>query len=225
MLKEFEPDASMPLYRQFDDGTQKRIRCEIRLESFRLGAICETCNNGWMSELEGHAKPLLIALSREERALSDLTEEECGIVAAWAGKTAIIESHAVSAECPVSGDYLKEIRANGGKKPGRFAVVACSSGKRSFAHMQVGVIRDLIGGGKTAGNIIVLAIPNLAFVCAFPMLPIPFQCRCVKSYFAPLWPSPANWREMNQAPMPPGLQGLEHLSAMAERIELFHSFR
>jgi hypothetical protein len=225
MLKEFEPDASMPLYRQFEDGTHKQIRSEIKLESFRFGAICETCNNGWMSELEGRAKPLLIALSRGERALSDLTEGECGIAAAWAGKTAIIESHAVGAECPVSGDSLQEIRANGGQRPGRFAVAASISGKRSFAHMQVGVIHDLIGGGKIAGNIIVLAIPNLAFVCAFPMLPIPFQCRCVKSLFTPLWPSPDNWREMDQTPMPPGLEGPEHLSAMAERIELFHSFR
>ena len=225
MLKEFEPDASMSLYRQFGDGTHMQIRCEIKLESFRLGAICEACNNGWMSELEVHAKPLLLALSREQRALSDLTEEECGIVAAWAGKTAIIESHSVGAECPVSGDYLKEIRANGGRKPGRFAVVASISGKRSFAHMQVGVIHDLIGGGKAAGNIIVLAIPNLALVCSFPMLPIPFECRCVKSLFTPLWPSPAHWREMNQTPMPPGLQGAEHLSAIAEMIELFHPFR
>jgi hypothetical protein len=91
--------------------------------------------------------------------------------------------------------------------------------------MQVGVIHDLIGGGKAAGNIIVLAIPNLALVCSFPMLPIPFECRCVKSLFTPLWPSPAHWREMNQTPMPPGLQGVEHLSAIAERIELFHPFR
>lgn len=137
MLKEFEPDASMPLYRQFDDGTHKQIRCEIKLESFRLGAICEACNNGWMSELEVQAKPLLLALSREQCALSDLTEDECEIVAAWAGKTAIIESHSVGAECPVSGDYLKEIRANGGRKPGRYAVAASISGKRSFAQCRL----------------------------------------------------------------------------------------
>src|SRR5580700_1651436 len=31
LLKEFEPNASMPLYRQFDDGTHKQARAEIKL--------------------------------------------------------------------------------------------------------------------------------------------------------------------------------------------------
>jgi hypothetical protein len=225
LLKEFEPNASMPLYRQFDDGTHKQTRAEIKLDSFRVNEICEACNNGWMSQLEDAAKPLLLGLSRRSRELSDLTEEERGIVAAWAGKTAVIESRAVGAECPVSGEYLSQIRLNGGKRPAQFAVAACISGKKSFAHMQVGIIRDLIGGGKAAGNIVVLAIPNLAFVCAFPMLPIPYQCRCVKSLFTPLWPAPSDWRNMDQTPMPAGLQGLEHLSALAERIELFQSVK
>jgi hypothetical protein len=40
-----------------------------------------------------------------------------------------------------------------------------------------------------------------------------------------LRPSPVRWRDMDQTPMPAGLQGLEHLSALAERIGLFQSFK
>jgi hypothetical protein len=225
LLKEFEPDASMPLYRRLDDGTEKQTRTDIKLDSFRLKEVCESCNNGWMSKLEEDAKPIILALIRGQRELVALTDEERKIVAAWAGKTAIIESHAIGAECPVSGDFLKQVRTSTARTPGKFAVAACISGKKSFAHMQVGIIHDLIGGGRAAGNIIIIAIPNLAFACAFPMLPIPFQCRCVKSLYTPLWPSPEDWRDMDQTPMPTGLQGLVNLLAMSERIELFQSIK
>jgi hypothetical protein len=215
----------MPLYHQFGDGSHKQTRVEIKLDSFRLNEICERCNNDWMSQLEDAAKPLLLGLIRRERLLSNLNEEERGIVAAWAGKTAIVESRTVGAECPISGEFLNQIRLNGGIATRKFAVAACISGKKSFAHMQVGIICDLIGGGKASGNIIVLAIPNLAFVCAFPMLPIPFQCKCVKSFFTPIWPPADQWRDMDQTAMPDGLQGIDHLAAMAERIELFQSVK
>ncbi|MDQ6665699.1 MAG: hypothetical protein M3Z23_15070 [Acidobacteriota bacterium] len=91
--------------------------------------------------------------------------------------------------------------------------------------MQIGVIQDLFGGAKASGNIIMIAIPKLVLACAFPMLEIPYQCRCVKSLYTPLWPSPAAWYPMNQTPMPSGLEDSEALAAMAERVELFHSVK
>jgi len=224
-LKEFEPDASMPLYRRLDDGTEKQTRKDVRLDSFRLKEVCDSCNNGWMSKLENDAKPAIVDLIRGRRELTSLTEEERKIVAGWAGKTAIVESRTIGAECPVSGDCLKQIRTGTARTAAEFAVAACVSGKKSFAHLQVGIIRDLIGGGKAAGNIIIIAIPNLAFASAFPMLPIPFQCRCVKSLYTPLWPAPEHWRDMDQTPRPTGQQGMENLLPMSERIELFQSIQ
>jgi len=223
LLKEFGPNESMPLMRQLHDGSQQQTRVEIKLDSFRLKEVCESCNNGWMSQLETDAQPVILDLVRSQRNLSTLNAEERSILAAWAGKTAVIESRAVGAECPVSGDYLQQIRRREGRPPNTFAVAACRTGKGSFAHMQVGIIRDLIGGGKASGNIILIAIPTLAFACAFPMLPIPFRPMCVKSLYVPLWPDPVLWRDMDQTPMPTGLQGLEHIAALTERIELFQS--
>ena len=90
--------------------------------------------------------------------------------------------------------------------------------------MQVGVIRDLIGGGKAAGNIIMIALPNLVFACAFPMMPeLPYECRCVERVFTPLWPPPRGWYPMKQTAMPTGESEMEALMSMAERIELFQS--
>jgi hypothetical protein len=153
--------------RQLHDGSQQHTRVEIKLDSFRLREVCESCNNGWMSQLETDAQPVILDLIRSQRNLSTLNAEERSILAAWAGKTAVIESRTVGAECPVSGDYLQQIRRREGRPPDR------------------------------------------------PM--------CVKSLYVPLWPDPVRWRDMDQTPMPAGLQGLEHIAALAERIELFQS--
>jgi len=44
------------------DGTNQRARTDITVDSFRLKQICKSCNNGWMSELENLAKPLILGL-------------------------------------------------------------------------------------------------------------------------------------------------------------------
>src|ERR1017187_1243976 len=225
LLAEFSPDISMALFRLLGDGAREQRRSEIKLDSFKLKRICEGCNNGWMSEVEESAKPLILEVIRDVRDLGSLPDDECRILARWAGKTAVVESHSVGAECPVSGEYLRRMRTNVDDIPGRFAVVACRTEIQGFGHMQIGVIRDLIGGGKASGNIIMIALPKLVFACAFPMLEIPYECRCVRSLFTPLWPPPAAWYPMDQTPMPPALDDFEALAAMAERVELFHSVK
>jgi len=52
------------------------------------GAVCASCNNGWMSDLEGRAKPMLeTMLEGRGRALH---QEGQRTLAAWALKTAIM---------------------------------------------------------------------------------------------------------------------------------------
>ena len=208
------------------DRTSVQVRNRIRLDSFKLKRICEACNNGWMSELESAAKPLILDVIRNARSLDSLREEERRVLARWAGKTSIVESHSIGAECPVSSECLKRIRVNRDGFPGRFAVAASRTEFMAFGHFQAGIIMDLIGGGKASGNIIAIALPRLSFACAFPMQnELPYKCRCVKSLFTPLWPNPAHWEPMNQTPMPPGLDGGEFLAAMVERIELFQPIK
>jgi hypothetical protein len=225
LLEEFGPDARIDLFRLHHDGASEQVRDTIKLDSFKLKKVCAACNNGWMSELENAAKPLILEVIRDNRALDSFSEEERRILARWAGKTAIIESHSIGAECPVNGEYLKRIRTNPDGVPGRFAVVACRTELIGFGHFQAGIIRDLIGGGTASGNIIVIALPKLAFACAFPMLETPYICKCVRSLFTPLWPHPNHWRAMNHTPMPTGLVGGEMLPELAERVELLHSVK
>src|SRR6266566_4678188 len=57
---------------------------------FVNGRICKTCNNGWMSQLEGDAKPILIRLLDDPHELVRLTQPERNVVALWTVKTAAV---------------------------------------------------------------------------------------------------------------------------------------
>jgi hypothetical protein len=219
-------DLAIGLFRDLGNGTSQRQRSDIRLDSFKLKRVCESCNNGWMSGLEDLAKPFILGIIKGGRKLPSFDEEERRTLAKWAGKTAIIESHVVGAECPISGDYLEWMRLRDDNVPGRFCVAACLHPMRGVGHMQVGVIRDLIGGGVAAGNVVMIVLPVVAFACAFPMIETPYQARCVRSLYVPLWPSPAAWKPMKQTPMPETFScDFDRLNAMAERVELFHAVK
>jgi len=60
--------------------------------NFVQGHVCENCNTGWMSRLEGTAKPILVPLIEKERTIDSLTPEEAGVVGKWASKTAFMHS-------------------------------------------------------------------------------------------------------------------------------------
>lgn len=195
-------DAPIGLFRAYGDGSSKQMRAEIKLDSFKLKRVCAACNNGWMSHLEDTVKPILWGLIKGGRLLNSLEEEERRILARWVGKTATIESHAIGAESPVDPEFLRWMRERTDNVPGRFCVAACPQSMLGVSHFQVGAIRDLIGGGIAAGNIIMIVLPGVAFACMFPMMRTEYEARCVPSLYTPLWPNPAAWRPMKQSPMP-----------------------
>lgn len=223
LLEEFGRDSTIGLYRPSPDGSYTQIRQEIRLNSFTLKHVCDPCNKGWMSTLESRTKPIILDLARNGHSPKALPEEERCTLAKWVAKTAIILSHSIGAECPIRSEFLSEIRVNPDDRPGNFAVLVMRTDFDSFAHASVGVIRDLIGGGRVAGNVTVLLMPHLAFVCAFPMVSnLPWKCSGPLSLVAPLWPREASWSQLNiqASNQIPGDMG-NVLFTMAGWIEIF----
>jgi hypothetical protein len=216
--------VSLGVLRLKGDGTKERRRKESPLDSFKLKRVCDCCNTGWMSRLEGRAKPLIEGLMSGRTHLESLDGKQRQLLARWAGKTAIIESHAVGAECPVDGKLLRWMRDHEDAEPGRFAVVSSSINYVGIGHMQVGLITDLLDGKTIAGNIVVLVFPNLILTCGFPYSDLGYECRCDLSFYRPLWPDGAAWKAMADAPpsQPPDGDGGDILAGLAMKIELFH---
>src|ERR1035441_9227231 len=100
------------------------------VSAFVAGTVCGLCNNGWMSRLEGDAKPILIRLIEDPHRLENLDLNQRALIARWTLKTAAMlnRSSAYSApgnsmSRPVPDDHLKEIMD--GRCPSGVAVVGC----------------------------------------------------------------------------------------------------
>jgi hypothetical protein len=95
-------------------GSEDRIEKERRLafNSSQEGRLGESCNSGWMSELENDAKPLLVLLMKGEVGLSSLSGSETLLVARWAAKTAIVLSNCSSLRKPAPSGSLRFLKEN-----------------------------------------------------------------------------------------------------------------
>ena len=85
----------MEIIRRAQDGTDNPVRASIRYDAFKLNRICEDCNNGWMSDLEQRAKPVIVDLMSGNTKLEALDANEREVLARWAGKLPLL-SHTQS---------------------------------------------------------------------------------------------------------------------------------
>ena len=205
------------------DGSQKPRMEKMILNSFKLRRICENCNHQWMSRLETAAKPIVIGLMDHSLSPESLDDEQRRLLARWAGKTATIESYAVGAERPINPNILHVMRQYEEGPPGNFGVLALSTKFIAIGHMQIGAILDLLAGECTAlENIVILVLPNLILICAFPIEELPCQYFCDLNEYIPIWPERRHWQQMSVCgpPLPPPTQQAEFLVALAKKIEL-----
>lgn len=78
------------------------------VDQLRTGGICRSCNNGWMSELEGYAKPVLCDLISNRRALTTLRKSERQLLSRWAVKTAyVLDAGGLEARVPL--EHLRSL--------------------------------------------------------------------------------------------------------------------
>ncbi|MGH2922380.1 MAG: hypothetical protein ACRDKU_09965, partial [Gaiellaceae bacterium] len=72
---------------QKSEGEELRTWTAGKLD-MKVRRVCESCNNGWMSELEKAAQPVLLPLI--EGKSKKLVPVEQEVVAVWAIKTALM---------------------------------------------------------------------------------------------------------------------------------------
>lgn len=203
------------------EGISQPHMNQMLLNSFRLRRICEPCNNGWMSRLEDHAKPIVIGLMSRTLSLDSLDVEQRRILARWAGKTAVVESYAIGAEKPIDPKILHSMRQYEDGPPGKFGVLGLSIDFDAIGHMQVGLIGDLLAGESIAANIVILLLPNLILTCGFPWPEFPCLYRCDLQTYSPIWPERRQWQQITAStpPLPAPAQEAEFFLRLAEKIE------
>jgi hypothetical protein len=104
-----------------------RLLRQLPLERFRYkGAVCETCNNGWMSDLEKEAKPILLPLVEGSRHVSSLGEAERLSIARWAFKTAFMILGAQSSY-PPPWAFFEQWALTGAKGPNPAFILGLSN--------------------------------------------------------------------------------------------------
>lgn len=94
-----------------------------KVENLVEGRVCSECNNGWMSSLEGEAKPLLVPLMQGEKEVVELVPNERLRVARWAFKTAIVLNSASNFHKNVPPDHFTYLYANQDSLPPSVVVV------------------------------------------------------------------------------------------------------
>jgi hypothetical protein len=125
--------------------------------------VCAKCNNGWMSELEERAKPILKPLIRA--GSRTLSANDADTVAFWCMKTALLFqlTHPDRREAP--DDHYRWVYEKGTPPPNAFIWAAGYKGTRwsSWYMHQILGLRDP-GASETTGRGYCMTVVTGAFV-------------------------------------------------------------
>lgn len=103
-LCDLYPNETM-ITNQFVGKSQKTWPSKIFQHKAKV--VCEPCNNGWMSKLEGEAKPILTKLMRLSTTIIDQNEQ--AILSFWAQKTLLMLNQAVPGDLKITSDLYDDL--------------------------------------------------------------------------------------------------------------------
>ena len=118
LLRHLDLPADDMLFQGVASSTTEKLVQPPRIHSsfnFVQGHVCEECNTGWMSRLEGIAKPVLIPLIDNETRIESLSSADADIVGKWVVKTAYMHRWTSPLEHPVRLDNLKALCGDAGR--------------------------------------------------------------------------------------------------------------
>ena len=209
------------------DLEERRIFATRR---FVEGRVCASCNNGWMSELENSARPLLIALFEHKRGLWELTADEAALVAKWAVKSAYVLANVSLASAPAPPAHLREMCGRTGRIPAGVCVFGFQIGyDQHVSFLQIPAWPRVADGGRTPERVesdagtykIAWQIRNLMLLVARYSDPTA-QLVPVAGLHVPIWPTERLlWPGYRSWSIPPFASSLPILKAFAETLAVF----
>jgi hypothetical protein len=106
-------------------------------DRFQQGHVCEDCNRGWMSAIEGQTAPLLTPLISGQRSVFELSAGESFVISRWAVKTALVLSSATMDTSRRDSTGLRQLRDTPDRIPDRWGVFVGvqPSRNRNFSYL------------------------------------------------------------------------------------------
>jgi len=182
------------------------------LDKHVLGRVCNGCNNGWMSNLEGDAKPIIINLADSNIQLKDIDCDGRLTLAKWACKTAFAIHAASNYRDVIPSNHYKHLSSgNSGLPVGVWVFAFQHKCTQSFAWWQstrwyveaeeTNLTDEFMSKLRTSAYRISFSIRDLALIVVHN--PFPFmQLLLLKGVHFPLYPErgPVYWYERNGFP-------------------------
>jgi hypothetical protein len=162
-----------------------------RKESKKVRVICAMCNNGWMSDLEESAIPIVTELVESNHVILDVRQQ--ATLALWAAKTALMMERTSRSTVTSPDDQYHYVYTQKLPPPGSFISLFQRAGRTlwdaHFLHSAKGILQD--GIPTTLLGTVTLSLGQLGFYVytdynlprGFPPMP-PFN----EDREARLWP-------------------------------------
>lgn len=130
-----------------ETSTWNRGPWKAKAPNFRVNDVCSECNNGWMSQLEEVARPILLPMLRGDERVR-LSPNDTRVFERWIVKTAMVVAQAYGGQTTFSPDQAR-IVAEGGFPWGFHVWALQRQGSwRQWLHLR----STPMGGGRHNGD-------------------------------------------------------------------------
>jgi hypothetical protein len=182
-----QPDLSLKQYRHDDDQAEDELLRSHDLGNFAIKNVCKSCNNEWMSRLEGRAKTTLMALMNMQASLLQLSDDQRTTVAAWAIKTAFMIASAQQSITDLPWHLFRQLAEEPERVPNECIVLAAQLPFLPKGFLYTCPADILPESGRPTQIRVGFSIHHLHFVVVIPQFPADRIAR-TSGVHIPIWP-------------------------------------
>ena len=180
------PGVSLKHYRHDENEQTDSLLRDHSLRTYVIKNVCGPCNNGWMSGLEGRAKPILLGLMNLKRTLLQLSDVDRITIATWAIKTAFMIASAQETKMDLPWHYFRQLASSTHEYPRECPVVSAQL-PVSTGFLYACPTDTPTKGGPLSQVRVGFSVRHLHFVVVIPLAEGPRMLR-VSGIHLPLWP-------------------------------------
>jgi hypothetical protein len=182
-----QPELSLKQYLHDEDKTENELLRDHDLGSFVIKNVCTSCNNGWMSRLEGRAKPLLLELMNMQIGLMEMSAEQRTTLSTWAIKTAFMIASAQQSITDLPWHLFSQLGEEPQRVPTECFVVASQLPSLPKGFLYACPSDASPDSGRPVQVRIAFSIDHLHFVVVIPQFPAHRIVR-TSGVLIPIWP-------------------------------------